>query len=81
MKGLVRELDASGTNNAFIMRMGPLVAVEFSGLGNAFYGYDARQSVPFDTAQVLRLEVNGPNSLKRKDQSILWLTHQDGIHN
>lgn len=81
MKGLVCALDASGANNAFIMRMGPLVAVEFSGLGNAFYGYDARRTVPFDTAQMLRLEVNGANSLKQKGQSILWLSHQDGIHN
>ena len=81
MTGLVRELDASGANNAFIMTMGPLVAVEFSGLGNAFYGYDARRSVPFDTAKALRLEVNGRNSLKNKTQSILWLSHQDGIHN
>jgi len=81
MTGLVRALDASGTNNAFIMRMGPLVAVEFSGLGNAFYGYDARRSIPFDTTQLLRLDVNGRNSLKHKGQSILWLSHQDGIHN
>jgi hypothetical protein len=81
MTGLVQALDASGTNNAFIMRMGPLVAVEFSGLGNAFYGYDARKSIPFDTKQLLRLDVNGRNSLKHKGQSILWLSHQDGIHN
>lgn len=80
MKGLLRALDANGTNNAFIMWMGPLVAVEFSGLGNAFYGYDARRSVPFDTTKLLRLEVNGPNSLKHKsDKSILWMSHQDGI--
>lgn len=81
MTGLVRELDASGANNAFIMSMGSLVAVEFSGLGNALYGYDAKRSVPFDTTQTLRLEVNGQNSLKQKSKSILWLSHQDGIHN
>ncbi|MGZ8340263.1 MAG: EH signature domain-containing protein [Telluria sp.] len=83
MKGLLRELDAvDGKNNAFVMWMGPLVAVEFSGIGNAFYGYDARQSVPFDTTKRLRLEVNGPNSLKHKGgKSILWMSHQDGIHN
>lgn len=81
MTGLVRELDASGPNNAFIMSMGSLVAVEFSGLGNALYGYDAKRSVPFDTTQTLRLEVNGRNSLKQKSKSILWLSHQDGIHN
>ncbi len=80
MKGLLRELDATGANNAFIMRIGPLVAVEFSGKGNAFYGYDARKSVPFDTTQMLRLEVNGRNSLKDKPSSIIRLRHQDGIY-
>lgn len=81
MTGLTCELDASGANNAFIMRMGNLVAVEFSGLGNALYGYDAGRSVPFDTARVLGLATDGRNSLKQKGKSILWLKHQDGIHN
>ncbi|QQX85230.1 hypothetical protein JJQ59_04580 [Cupriavidus necator] len=81
MAGLIRYLDASGTNNAFIMTMGNLVAVEFSGLGNALYGYDARRSVPFKTTQILRLAVNGKNSLKQKDKCILWLSHQDGLRN
>lgn len=81
MTGLICELNASGANNAFIMRMGSLVAVEFSGLGNALYGYDASRSVPFDTAQVLGLARDGTNSLKQKAKSILWLQHQDGIHN
>ncbi len=80
MTGLLCMLDATGTNNAFIMRMGPLVAVEFSGMGNAFYGYDSRRSTPFNTKQLLRLEVNGRNSLKHKGESVLWLRHQDGIH-
>ena len=81
MTGLIRNLDASGSNNAFIMRMGNLVAVEFSGLGNALYGYDARRQLPFDTAEVLRLTGDVRNSLKQKSESILWLSHQDGIHN
>lgn len=81
MAGLICTLDAPGTNNAFIMRMGSLVAVEFSGLGNAFYGYDAHKSVPFDTKAPLRLAVGTPNSLKHKGASILRLSHQDGIHN
>jgi EH_Signature domain len=81
MTGLICKLEASGTNNAFIMTMGNLVAVEFSGLGNAFYGYDARESLPFDTSKDLRLAVDANNSLKQKAQSILWLPHQDGIHN
>src|SRR5207237_5375840 len=74
-------LDTSGANNAFIMRMGPLVAVEFSGLGNAFYAYDSRKTLPFETTQMLRLEVNGRNSLKQKSSAILNMRHQDGIHN
>ncbi|SIT39490.1 conserved hypothetical protein [Paraburkholderia piptadeniae] len=80
MTGLTRELDASGANNAFIMTMGKLVAVEFSGLGNALYGYDAGRSIPFDTTRTLGLSVGGNNSLKQKGRSILWLSHQDGIH-
>jgi hypothetical protein len=80
MTGLVHALDTAGTNNAFIMHMGPLVAVEFSGLGNAFYGYDARKTVPFDTSQMLRLEVDARNSLKSKAHRILWMSHQDNIH-
>lgn len=81
MAGLVLELDASGRNNAFIMIMGNLVAVEFSGLGNALYGYDARRSVPFDTTKTLMLRASSPNSLKQKGRSIMWMQHQDGIHN
>lgn len=80
MAGLVRELDTSGANNAFIMTMGSLVAVEFSGLGNALYGYDARRSVPFDTTKALTLPASSPNSLKQKGRSILWLKHKDGVH-
>ncbi|WP_250532756.1 EH signature domain-containing protein [Caballeronia sp. AZ10_KS36] len=78
MKGLTRDLDASGANNAFIMRMGRLVAVEFSGLGNAFYGYDASRSLPFDTRQTLKLAKDDWNSLKHSN-CMLWLNHQDGI--
>ncbi|MCP1118905.1 EH signature domain-containing protein [Robbsia andropogonis] len=79
MKGLTRELDASGANNAFIMTMGKLVAVEFSGLGNAFYGYDAGHSLPFDTSTTLRLGRAEPNSLKQSSR-LIWLKHGDGIH-
>lgn len=79
MKGLTRELDASGANNAFIMTMGKLVAVEFSGLGNAFYGYDASRSLPFNTSQTLKLGKDERNSLKQSNR-MLWLKHGDGIH-
>ena len=80
MRGLTRHLDAAGTNNAFIMTMGNLVAVEFSGMGNALYGYDAAQSLPFDTSAPLRLPQFERNSLKQKSQAILWISHQDGIN-
>jgi hypothetical protein len=81
MNGLICELDASGINNAFIMTMGNLVVVEFSGMGNALYGYDPQRALPFDTSQTLRLAGDLRNSLKQKSKSILWLSHQDGIHN
>ena len=80
MTGLICHLDASGSNNAFIMRMGDLVAVEFSGMGNALYGYDARKTVPFNTGEPLRLPQYDHNSLKQKTRSILRLRHQDGIN-
>ena len=80
MTGLICDLDASGTNNAFIMTMGNLVAVEFSGLGNALYGYDSHATLPFDTSEPLRLRQFEHNSLKQKSRGILWLSHQDGIN-
>jgi hypothetical protein len=79
MAGLLCELDASGTNNAFIMTMGNLKVVEFSGMGNALYGYDVQKQIPFNTSQPLRLTVDARNSLKHKRERILWLSHQDGI--
>jgi EH_Signature domain len=79
MTGLIRELDASGTNNAFIMTMGDLVVVEFSGIGNASYLYSAQQGLPFDTSKSLRLSVDGYNSLKQSKR-IMKLSHKDGIH-
>lgn len=78
MHGLTRYLDTSGANNAFIMRMGNLVAVEFSGMGNALYGYDIRKGIPFDSTKVLRLPTDAQNSLKQKSRSVLWESHNDG---
>ncbi|MGC3965173.1 MAG: EH signature domain-containing protein [Rhodocyclaceae bacterium] len=79
MTGLTCRLEASGNNNAFIMRMGSLVAVEFSSEGNAFYGYDARKNLPFDSSKSLYLEVDGFNSLKNRSRK-LWMSHTDGNH-
>lgn len=81
LKGLLVELDDSNANNnAFIMSIGDLLAVEFSGQSNAFYGYSQRRSLPFDLSRPVKSSpVNGRNSLKN-DARLLYLTHQDNIH-
>lgn len=79
MAGLVVPLnDNVRSNNAFIMRMGPLVVVEFSGYSNACYGYDARGSLPFRLDMPVVTPVDAKNSLKLSSKQ-LWLQHQDGI--
>ena len=79
MKGLYTELRTSdSSNNAFIMTLGDLVAVEFGGEGNAFYGYDVRNTLPFDASRPVGTLVDGRNSLKHKNRK-LWMQHQDGI--
>lgn len=67
-------------NNAFVMKMGDLVAVEFSGESNAFYGYSVKRSLPFDLSNAVRsAPVNGKNSLKNHIR-VLHLRHQDNVH-
>lgn len=79
MAGLVVPLnDNVRSNNAFIMHMGPLVIVEFSGYSNACYGYDARGSLPFRLDMPVVTPVDAKNSLKLSSKQ-LWLQHQDGI--
>lgn len=78
MHGLTCYLEASGANNAFIMTMGNLVVVEFSGMGNALYGYDVRKGLPFDTKKRLQLPTDVSNSLKQKTRSVLRESHSDG---
>ena len=78
MTGLIRNLESTVPNNAFIMTIGNLVAVEFSTTSHALYGYAARQPLPFVTSSPLRLRVNAENSLKH-DVHDLKLSHQDGI--
>lgn len=79
MKGLYTELKTTdSSNNAFVMTMGSLVAVEFGGMGNAFYGYDERRVLPFDMSQPVVTTKNAHNSLKHS-QRMLWMQHQDGI--
>lgn len=80
MHGLTTELRGSEKyNNAFVMCMGDLVAVEFGGEGNAFYGYDRKIGMPFDMTQPVFIAKDSGNSLKRSDR-MLWLKHKDGIH-
>lgn len=79
MAGLVVPLsDNVRSNNAFIMRMGPLVVVEFSGYSNACYGYDARHALPFRYDMPVVMPVDGKNSLKNSTRE-LYLRHQDGV--
>lgn len=81
LKGLTSFLeDSNPHNNAFIMTMGNLVAVEFSGESNAFYGYNRQYNLPFDLSRPVRSSpVNGKNSLKN-DVRALYLIHQDNVH-
>lgn len=79
MHGLYTELKTTdSTNNAFIMTLGNLVAVEFGGMGNAFYGYDKGKKLPFDTSLPVFITVNSSNSLKHKSR-LLWLSHTDDV--
>jgi hypothetical protein len=72
--------DHNPLNNAFVMTMGDLVAVEFSGESNALYGYSVARSLPFDISKPVRSSpVNGNNSLKN-DSRVLYLRHQDNVH-
>jgi hypothetical protein len=80
LRGLTVTLeDNKPFNNAFIMTMGDLVAVEFSGESNAFYGYSVKRTLPFDLARRVRsAPVNGRNSLKN-DARVIYLRHQDNV--
>ncbi|MFO1342167.1 MAG: EH signature domain-containing protein [Burkholderiales bacterium] len=79
MAGLIVPLqDGVRSNNAFIMRMGPLVVVEFSGYSNACYGYDINKALPFSFDMPVVLPKDVKNSLKHSGRK-LWLKHQDGV--
>lgn len=80
MAGLIVPLqDNVKSNNAFIMRMGPLFIVEFSGYSNACYGYDVNRALPFRFDMPVVLPKDAKNSLKHSRHK-LWLKHQDGVH-
>jgi hypothetical protein len=79
MDGLITELrDPNGANNAFVMTMGDLVLVEFSGSANALYGY-RKGALPFDLSSSVGISKNARNSLKTSTCEV-WLRHADGIH-
>jgi hypothetical protein len=80
LKELVVSLEDNGAlNNAFVMFMGDLVAVEFSGTSNAFYGYSKRRTLPFNLDKPVRSAVDRRNSLKNSTR-VLYLRHQDNVH-
>ncbi|WP_164846120.1 EH signature domain-containing protein [Inhella crocodyli] len=65
MEGRRRVLDEpDGTNNAFVMRIGPLVVIEFGQTGNACYVFAASDFNTDLEAEVFTL--NGRNPLKQK---------------
>lgn len=80
MKGLTIPLqDQIAGNNAFIMRMGALIVVEFSGYSNACYGYKTSRALPFKLdGTPLTTPKDERNSLKHSRRD-LWLPHHDGI--
>jgi len=80
-KGLTVPLeDSNRYNNAIIMTLGDLVAVECIGDSNAFYGYSAKRALPFNLTRPVRsAPVNGKNSLKN-DACVVYLRHQDTVH-
>ena len=80
MKGrTVSLIDFVSSNNAFVMTIGDLVVVEFSGHANALYGYDRRQGLPFDLSIPVVTAKGRPNSLKNTRRQV-WLKHADRIH-
>lgn len=77
MKGLYKELaGTTSSNNAFIMTIGNLVVVEFSGMGNACYCYDKRKGIPFGFDRPLEVRVDANNSLKQS-KHLIKMSHID----
>jgi hypothetical protein len=78
MKGLISSIRNRKHDNAFIMYLGDVIAVEFSQNGNAMYFYDASKSAPFDVTNPLEIAKDSRNSLK--NTSGISFTHQDGVN-
>ena len=75
MAGRVRTLDNGGTpnNNAFIMRIGGYVFVEFGEKGNAMYVFDGRRP-PFDLS---RSYIAGNYTALKHQDHVRRLVHRD----
>jgi hypothetical protein len=75
MQGRVLDLNAGGSprNNAFIMRMGDYVSVEFGVSGNAFFIFD-RRHLPFDLE---KRTIAGDRSELKHDRNVERLLHID----
>ncbi|MFO1395462.1 MAG: EH signature domain-containing protein [Burkholderiales bacterium] len=73
MAGLVLHLYAGGgpANNAFIMRMGSHIVVEFGEKGNACFIFDARKELPFS----LKDWVAGDRTELKHDSNVARLLH------
>ncbi|MBM7406248.1 MULTISPECIES: EH signature domain-containing protein [Sphingomonas] len=76
MAGKLLRLDNGGVarNNAFIMRLGGHVVVEFGEHGNAMYAFDAA-SAPFD---LRRPSISGNRTALKHPSHVARITHTDG---
>lgn len=76
MKGRLLSLTNGGvsSNNAFIMRIGGHVYVEFGEEGNAMFAFDA-EALPFDLS---KLQVAGNKTALKHPNNVARIIHKDG---
>lgn len=76
MKGRLLSLTSGGvsSNNAFIMRIGGHVYVEFGEEGNAMFAFDAK-SLPFDLS---KLQVAGNKTALKHPSNVARIIHNNG---
>ncbi|WP_162528559.1 EH signature domain-containing protein [Novosphingobium sp. BW1] len=77
MKGRLLSLTSGGvsSNNAFIMRIGGHVFVEFGEEGNAMFAFDAAK-LPFDLS---KHQVAGNKSALKHPSNVARIIHKDGV--
>lgn len=73
MKGRLLRLESGGRNNAFIMRIGGHVVVEFGEKGNAMFAFDAG-SLPFD---LRRDSIAGNRTALKHPAHVARMVHTD----